>query len=246
MSETQQRTLFTQQAGLDLPPAPLSWDRLVRGAENETAIALVDRPGSWALAALCLTGPKRCGLTTLAGLVAQRHGGTSFPAKAFINLTRKDVAAIAGTYVCIDDAEQAATSAPETLLTLLNLSAVEGGHVLLAAHSPPGRWQTRSADLKSRLLAMPVVEIQPPGEAFVRDWLAAAAARQYMRLSLETLNYLVPRLDLRYEAAEILVRQLSEAVTSSGRAPGIALARQVLEGIHDDGDGDLPDASSEG
>ncbi len=235
-----------RQGGLDLPSAPLSWETLVRGAENEAALILAERPALWALPALCVTGPARCGLTTLASLVAKRHGGQCFAALELVNLTNADLALTSQSFASIDDADRVADRAPEALLSLLNLSAARGGYLLLTAHRPPSRWPTRSADLRSRLNAMPVVEIYPPGEALAHKWLAAIAAQQYMRLSPETLNYLVPRLDLHYEAAEQMIRHLSEAVTASGRAPGISLARRVLEGIEDAGDDSFPGATGGG
>lgn len=231
-----------RQGGLDLPLPPLTWDTLVRGAENETAIALANRPANWATPALCVCGPRRSGLTTLANLIAVREGGPSIGPKDLTGLTIRDVAAIAQSFVSVDDADLVSAREPEMLLSLLNSAASKGGHVLLTAHTPPSRWTSQSADLKSRLNAMPVAEIFPPGETLARDWIAAAGARRFMRLSLETLNYLVPRLELHYEAIENHVQQLSEAVTATGRAPGIALARKVLEGIEDDGDGVWPDS----
>jgi len=62
----------------------------------------------------------------------------------------------------------------------------------------------------------------------LRERLVLGAERRYLRLSPETLNYLVPRLELAYEATENFMDRLSNAVSQHDRAPSLPLARQVL------------------
>ena len=104
-----------------------------------------------------------------------------------------------------------------------------GGRLLLTAHRAPSQWRTASPDLKSRLNALPVGEIGPPDDTVVRARLAIAAERRFLRLSPETLNYLVPRLELAYDAVENFMDRLSDAVSDHDRAPSLPLARRVLE-----------------
>ena len=101
--------------------------------------------------------------------------------------------------------------------------------MLLTAHRSPSQWRTASADLKSRLNAMPEGEYKAPDDDLVRLRLQAGAERRFMKLSPEVLNYLVPRLELAYEAVENFIDRLSDAVSDNDRAPSLPLARKVLE-----------------
>ena len=67
----------------------------------------------------------------------------------------------------------------------------------------------------------------------MRARLAIAAERWFLRLSPETLNYLVPRLELAYDAVENFMDRLSDAVSDHDRAPSLPLARRVLEQMSD-------------
>ena len=223
---------------LGFPPAPPAWDSLILGAPNEAAIRLAARPEAWATQALCITGPAACGLSYLASAWAARFDGTYLTADAFRALKRGALDALAGGAMALDDADLAVVRRDDSLLSLMNMAGSMGGRLLLVSHRGLSGWRTVSADLRSRLNALPVSEIGPPDEALLRARLQAAAGRCFMKLSPETINYLVLRLELSYQACEQTIAQLSEAVSQTGKSPGLALARKVLEqqGYGDDGD----------
>lgn len=211
------------------PASAPQWDNLLTGPHNAAALRIAAMPDGWATPVLCLTGEAKCGLSYIAAAWASKFGGEALTAAQFGRAGRRGLDALAGKPVAVDDADIAAAKHDETLLSLINLVGPAGGRLLLLAHRPPSQWRTGSADLKSRLNALPVGEIGPPDDAVVRARLELAAAGRYLRLSPETLNYLVPRLELAYEAVETFMDQLSEAVTEHDRAPSLPLARRVLE-----------------
>lgn len=227
---------------LGFPQPRPSWGGLIRGAPNEAAISLASRTEAWATQALCITGPALCGLTYLAEAWADRFAGTYLTARAFRQLKRGALDALAGGALAIDDADTAMARRDDELLSLLNMAGSLGGRVLLVSHRAPAGWRTASADLRSRLNALPVAEIGPPDEAMLRARLQAAAGRHFMKLSPETINYLAVRLELSYEAGERAIERLSEAVSQTGKAPGLALARGVLDGADGPDDDDREDA----
>lgn len=206
------------------------------GAPNEAAAGLAARPEAWATHALCITGPARCGLSYLGRAWASRFGGQYMTAAEFCGLKLGALDGLAGAHVTLDDADQIVTRREEPLLLFYNMVAAKGGRLLLLAHTGPASWRTGIADLRSRLNAMPVAEIAQPDEAHIRARLRAAAAQRFMKLSPETINYLVPRIDLSYEAIETLMDRLSGAVSMAGKPPGLALVRSVLEGLDEDGE----------
>jgi len=217
-------------------PAPAAhWDGLLQGPHNAAALRIAAQPEGWATPVLCLTGAAKSGLTFLAEAWAERFGGEYLTSTHLGRAGRRGLDALAGRHVVVDDGDLAAQKYDETLLSLINLVATGGGRLLLMAHRPPSQWRTGSADLKSRLNAMPVGEIGQPDDEIVRRRLEIAAARRYLRLSPETLNYLVPRLELAYEAVETFMDHLSDAVSAHDRAPSLPLARRVLEQMGETG-----------
>lgn len=221
---------------LGFPPAEPGWDGLVTGNPNAAAVSLAGRPDAWATHALCITGPRYAGLSYLGAAWAARFGGQYLTAARFIAMKRGALDALASGAVALDDADLVAAKKDDLLLSLYNMVAAQGGRLLLLAHTAPSAWQAGSADLRSRLNALPVAEIGSPDEAHLRARLQAAAAARFMKLSRETVSYLVPRLDLSYEAVETVMDRLSGAVSATGRPPGLMLARSVLEGLGEDGE----------
>tara|TARA_R110000796_G_scaffold86372_4_gene186945 strand:- start:243 stop:512 length:270 start_codon:yes stop_codon:yes gene_type:complete len=81
---------------------------------------------------------------------------------------------------------------------------------------------------------MPVAEIYAPDEAMMLGRLKAAAVRHFLKLEPDVLKYLVPRLDLSYEAVETFAERLSDGVTDMGRAPSVPLVKEVLDAMEED------------
>lgn len=218
-------------------PAPAAhWDGLIEGPQNAAALRLAGRPEDWATPVLCITGPAKCGLSYLAAAWAARFGAVLIDGPMLAK-TVKFPAELAGAYVVIDDADLSLGRNEDVLVSLMNLIAAGGGRLLLTAHRAPSQWRVTSADLRSRLKALPVGEIGMPDEEGLRARLVLAAERRFLRLSQETLNYLVPRLELAYDAVESFMDRLSASVSDADRAPSLPLARSVLERmVQADGD----------
>jgi chromosomal replication initiation ATPase DnaA len=217
------------QLSFAFPAGPLRFDQLVITPASQAAVSIVRQPAKWPMPVLCVTGPPRCGLTTLLRAWCEEVGGTYFTATAFSRLKPAELNALAGQFVAVDDADKVAAN--ETLLTFINRTGEEGGKLLLASSNSPSQWPVSSADLKSRLNSMPIAEILQPDEPMLYGRLNAAAARRFLKLEPEILSYLSLRLDLTYEAIEAFAEKLSDGVTTTGRAPSVPLAKEVLEAL---------------
>lgn len=217
------------QLSFAFPAGPLGFEQIVITPANQAAVTIIRQPSKWPTAVFCVTGPRRSGLTTLLKAWCAETGGTYFTAGDFARQKPAQLEKLAGLFTAVDDADK--VSANEKLLTLINQVSKEGGRLLLASASSPSQWPVISADLKSRLNSMPVVEVLPPDEGMLTGRLQAAAARHYLKLEPEILAYLSPRLDLTYEAIEAFAEKLSHGVTTTGRAPSVPLAKEVLEAM---------------
>ena len=75
-----------------------------------------------------------------------------------------------GTPLVVEDADRVAYD-EKALFHLLNLAREKRLYVLITAESAPSRWGIALPDLKSRLNAVPAVEIGAPDEALIRTVL---------------------------------------------------------------------------
>ena len=216
------------QLPLDLAHRPaLGRDDFLVAPANAEAVAWLDRWPHWPAPALVLTGPAGSGKSHLAQVFAAR---SEAPVLAGPDLSVPRLPELLGDAraAIVEDAQ----SAPEAaLFHLYNLLAERRGHLLLPAREPPARWAIVLADLRSRLLAAPVVALQPPDDALLAALLVKLFADRQVAVGAEVLAYLVPRLERSFDAAARVVAALDRAALAAHRPVTVPLAREVLAAL---------------
>jgi chromosomal replication initiation ATPase DnaA len=125
------------------------------------------------------------------------------------------------------------------LFHLLNWVAQEGGSLLVCARVPPARWPVSLPDLRSRLAALPAVEIGAPDEPLLAALLVKLFADRQLAVPAEVVQFLVSRMERSCEAAGRLVAAIDAAALAAHRRVTIPLVQAVLAagpGTHDDND----------
>jgi chromosomal replication initiation ATPase DnaA len=84
------------------------------------------------------------------------------------------------------------------------------------------------ADLRSRLRAIPVVEIGAPDDSLLGAVLVKHFADRQLHVAPQVIAYLLRRIDRSFAAAEKIVACLDGAALSNGGPVTIAQARKVL------------------
>ena len=216
---------MTAQFVLDFPHRPaFGADDFLVAPSNETAIAWLDRWPDWPGPSLVLHGPPGCGKTHLAHVWQARSGAPSL-APAALTVASLPELLDRATAVVIDGAEAAAE---RPLLHLVNLLAERSGHLLLTASGPPSRWPTALPDLRSRLLAMPAVAVQPPDDALIGAVLLKLFADRQLTVSEDVVAFLLHHMERSFAAARRLVAALDQAGLAEKRPITVPLARAVL------------------
>ncbi|WP_293899668.1 chromosomal replication initiator DnaA [Phenylobacterium sp.] len=211
-----------KQLRLDLGrQAPPSLDAFVRGPSNAQAVTAVEAWPAWRAGCLALVGPKGAGKSHLAQAWAGAAGAVVVEAEA------PDVVAVAGRPVLLEDADRGVSD--ETLFHLINLAAREGGGLLLTARTRPATWPTALPDLRSRLNALPVAEIEAPDDAVLEGVLRKFFRDRNIRPPEAVYPYLLARMNRSIPEAEEIVRRLDEAGDTGFRPVTRVLARQILE-----------------
>ncbi len=203
---------------------------------NEAAVrAIADWP-AWPGRRLALVGPARAGKSHLAHVWMHESGARRIEARALVDASVPALAA-AGRLV-VEDIETVAGLSPldrrraeAALLHLLNLAAAEKGWILLTGREAPARWPVEMPDLASRLAALPVARIGPPDDALLCGLMVKLFADRQLRVSPETVRYLVTRLERSFASIERAVAMLDARSLATRRRVTRALAAECLAAL---------------
>ncbi|MDP3658448.1 AAA family ATPase [Phenylobacterium sp.] len=203
-------------------PAAYNRDDFQAGAANAQALATLATWPNWHGGCLVLVGPEGVGKTHLARVWAAETGA------AMLERLTPDLAAAAGRPALIEDVDRGAPA--EALFHLINMAAREGASLLLTARTPPAAWPAEVPDLRSRLNALPVAEIQEPDDEILEAVLRKFFRQRSIRPTKDVYPYLLRRMERSIPYAREIVMRLDEAADAAGRPVSRALARSVLEG----------------
>jgi len=209
-----------RQIPLRLERAPVhTAAAFVVAAPNAAAAGAVEAWPAWPGHVLALVGPEGCGKTHLARVWADRAGAASFQ-------PGEGLTALDGRPVLVEDADRIEA---EALFHLINRAPADGG-LLLTARARPAAWPCALADLRSRLNALTVAEIDQPDEALLIAVLESLFREKHIRAAPELYEYLLRRIDRSVAAARDIVERLDAEAHAQGRPVNRLLAREVLEG----------------
>lgn len=195
---------------------------------NADAVARLDAWPNWPEGRLALVGPVGVGKTHLARTWARAADAV------VIDATRGgdvDLPALRGRAILVEDADQRSASAAlsdEDLFHILNMAGVDGGSVLLTARVAPVAWSSSVPDLRSRLNALTVAEIEEPDDVVLRAVLERAFRAEHLKPDPDLYPYLIARLPRSAAEALAAAKLLDEAASQQHRAVNKALAREVL------------------
>lgn len=187
---------------------PLGWDSdddsggFLVGTSNVEAVRHLEHHATWPVRASVLVGPAGSGKSLLGRAFAQATGGA-----------------------VIDPVEGTPDHA---IFHAWNAAQETRKPLLLIASAPPASWPVALPDLRSRLMAAPVVTIGEPDDCLALTLIERQFAARATPVAPDLAGYLVPRIERSYSAIHRVVRALDEAALAGHRRIGIRTAREVL------------------
>lgn len=185
-------------------PAPETADNFIVTSANASAVAQLERPGSWPVRAALLIGPRKSGRSLLGRIFAAKSGA-----------------------MLIDDAELHGETA---LFHRWNSAQEERHPLLIIAQAAPPLWRVTLPDLASRLKATPVFEIGMPDDELILRLLEKLLAQRGLIVPPEAITYVAGRIERSYVAILRAVDALDSAALSQRKGVTVPLARSILGG----------------
>jgi chromosomal replication initiation ATPase DnaA len=204
---------------------------------NREALALIDAWPDWPARIVALTGPEGSGKSHLASIFAARSGATVLAAAA-LDAAAVPRALATGALVLEDVGEGALDEA--ALFHLINLAGEQRASLLITARRAPAALAAglATADLASRLRAVPVVEIGAPDDAL----LAAVAFKLFADRQLTPedglVSFMLARMERSLAALRDLVAALDREALARKRPLNKSLASELLRAQSGIGDGE--------
>lgn len=188
---------------------PLAWPVAEREEDfllsecNRAAFEHLRRWSTWPVMATVLTGPRKSGRSLLGRIFVRKTDGRLF-----------------------DDAED---HDEERLFHAWNEAQAARRPLLIVADGPSAGWGITLPDLRSRLGATPHIEISGPDDELLGQLVAKLLADRGLHVPSEVVDFLVPRVERSYVAAQRIVTALDEAMLSRPRRLTVPMAKQALE-----------------
>ena len=188
----------SRQIPFDLTPAPdFSFDSFIEAPSNAGALAVVRAWPAWPAAAMMLLGPEGSGKTHLGeAWLTVSHG------------------------VFLDNAH---TRTEEELFGFIN-RALRGEipGLLLASRVPPTDWGVAMPDLKSRLKAMPKMELFEPDDESLRPITWELFRRRGREVPTDAVDFLLKHSDRSVPALRAAIRAASIRLIWPAPMPAVA------------------------
>jgi chromosomal replication initiation ATPase DnaA len=205
----------------------LSRDNFLEGPANAEALGLVERWPDWPNRVMLLVGPEGSGKSHLAAIWAEAAGARSTMAHT---LTAGTVPASLATGALVVEDLNAGSFDERALFHLLNLAREDEAYVLITARVAPAGLPIDLRDLRSRLRAVPVVQLTPPDDQLFRALIVKFCADRQMSIDESVVSYLASRIERSFAAARQTVEMLDTEALRLGRPVTRALAAELLRG----------------
>jgi len=195
---------------------------------NAAAVELIDAWPQWPHPAAVVVGPQGSGKSHLANVWRLRSSGHLVPASELADAV---VAALSERSALVVEDLDRGIADERALFHLLNRARESSVFVLLTSRQAPGDMLFRIPDLRSRLRALPVVELQPPDETLLKAVLVKLFCDRQLNVEPAVIDYLSVRMERSMEAASRVVATVDRLALAMHRKVTRPLAAEALAAL---------------
>jgi chromosomal replication initiation ATPase DnaA len=194
-------------------------------SSNAAAVELIDRWPAWPHPVCVVLGPQGSGKSHLANVWRLRSSAGLLAASA---LDERAVAALPeGGALALEDLDREPID-ERALFHLINRARESGLSVLLTSRTAPGDLEVAVPDLRSRLRALPVVEVHAPDEALLKAVLVKLFADRQLNVDPAVIEFVSVRMERSMAAAARVVGAVDRLALATHRKVTRPLAAEAL------------------
>jgi chromosomal replication initiation ATPase DnaA len=192
---------------------------------NAAAIELIDRWPDWPHPACVVVGPQGSGKSHLANVWRWRSSAGLVTAQ---ELGDETVAAVPDRGALVVEDIDRGIADEKALFHLLNRARESKLSVLLTSRCAPGDLSLIVPDLRSRLRALPVAELNAPDEMLLKAVLVKLFCDRQLTVEPALIEYLSVRMERSMEAASRIVATIDRLALAMHRKVTRPLAAEAL------------------
>jgi len=203
---------------------------------NMDAVGRLDAWPEWPHHALILVGAPGSGKSHLANIWRTRTGARMLDEGVLRNeafLANGDHAPM-----LIEDIDRllstGSTEIERGLFHLFNWVKESGGTLLMTAREPVSAWPPGLADLRSRLLATPIVQLGGPDDILLEAVMVKQFSDRQIKVPPEVVRFAIARLERSFAAVREFVEAVDRASLSAKRPVTVPLVRDILDRLQDE------------
>ncbi|MDR1026151.1 MAG: hypothetical protein LBL47_02005 [Lactobacillus sp.] len=211
---------------------------------NIEAVSILDNWPNWPFFAICIYGNAGCGKTHLANVFSNHISTiTNYPYRIPViqakDITLETPHKLFQEHNCLivenldDNIDQ------EAMFHLYNLYRNEGGFVLFTSHQAPARLNITLPDLRSRLNAVPAIEIKEPDDELLSALVVKLFTDRQIMISPEVMGYIVKNMQRSFSYALKLVVEIDNISLSLKRAISIPIVKEAFDSLDNSYQGEL-------
>ena len=196
---------------------------------NQLAYDWIQKWPQWPSHGLIVWGSTGCGKTHLAHVWAQMVQAQSLMVHWMQpeDLNHLDTFP-GGQGVILENIEEFMEHFPKQLFHLYNILKEQKGCLLCTSKTPPSQWNITLADLSSRLLSLPNVQILPPDDDLLRGILHKRFSDLQIHTSPQVIEYMIKNTERSFEALQNAVDQIELHLQNFGGNVSIPLLKRIL------------------
>lgn len=215
-----------KQLVLDLPHRQaFGLEDFMVSRSNAAAVDLVDRWPGWQHWAAIVWGPEGSGKSHLADVWRLKSNAAPVAGRDVSDGTVRVLQA-AGALV-VEDIDRGIGD-EQALFHLLNVARESRLSILLTSRRAPGDLQVALPDLRSRLKALPMVEISAPDDTLLKSVLVKLFTDRQLAVEPHVVSYLCVRMERSLGAAARVVAAADRLALERQRAVTRTVAGEAL------------------
>jgi len=178
---------------------------------------------------VCMVGEKGSGKTHLSSIWAEKLGADIINPSCDIFNKWYNIVSTENTqkYFVLDDADL--VNDDILLFYIYNTIKEKNAYLLMTAITPPGKWNLKFNDIKSRLSTLNIIRIQKPNEYAIVSIIEKMLLQRGILTKENVIEYIANRIERSYESINYWINKLDSILIDKKSKLSIKTIRDIIK-----------------